>query len=90
MEEKPDINMEFNKVVVPKKQGIYGPNNYIYNFELSTDPLDLKFGIASHCISSHDGRTDTENQTKHQYIQKAFVSNITKVEKPESGALNVT
>ena len=37
-------------------------------------------GVPSHFVRSRDGETDAGNQTKHQYIQEIFVSNIEKVE----------
>ena len=40
--------------------------------------------MVSHFISSCDGKTDSRNQTKHQYIQEAFVSNIAKIEKAQN------
>ena len=80
MDEKSDIDIGLNEVVIPKsKQGSYGSKNYPCNLELSTAPLDPKFGLSSHFINSHDSDTDSRNQTKHQFIQEVFVSNITKI-----------
>ena len=67
MDEKSDIDVRLNKVLVLKNnEGSYGSKYYLYNLELSTAPLDLKFGKASHFISSHSSKTDSRNQTKHQ------------------------
>ena len=52
-------------------------------FRVSTAPPDPKFGMASHVISSHNGDSDNGNQTKHQYIQKAFINNIAKIEESQ-------
>ena len=69
MDEKFDSIIGLNDIVVPKnKHGYYGSKNYLHNLELSTAPLDTKFGVASHFFSSHDGKTDSENLTKHHYI----------------------
>ena len=43
-------------------------------------PLDSKFGLAFHFISSHGGKADIRNQIKHQHIPEAYVRNIAKVE----------
>ena len=59
------------------------PKDYLCSLELSTAPLEPKFGVASHFISSHDGKTESRNQIKHQYIQEVFVSNIAKTEEAQ-------
>ena len=77
MDEKSDIDIGLNKVVVPRsKQGSYGSKDYLQNLEISTASIEPKFGIASHFISSHDGITDSGNQTKHHNIQEVFINNI--------------
>ena len=59
MDEKSDIDIGLNEVIVPKnKQGSYGSKDYLHNLELSTAPLEPNFGVASHFISSYDGKTD--------------------------------
>ena len=81
MDDKTDITIDLNKVVVPKfKQGVYGSKDCLHNLELSAALIDPKFGVTSHFISSHDDRTDIGNQTKHQYIKEVFVNEIAKVE----------
>ena len=46
MNEKPDIDIELNEVVIPKnKQGIYGSKDYLYNLKLFTAHLDPNFGV---------------------------------------------
>ena len=60
MDEKSDIDIGLNEVIVPKnKQGSYGSKDYLHNLELSTAPLEPKFGVASHFISSHDDKTNS-------------------------------
>ena len=39
--------------------------------------------MTSHLISSCDGKTERRNQTKYQFIQEVFVSNITKIEEAQ-------
>ena len=81
MDEKSDIDQGLNEIVVPKnKQGSYGSKDYLCNLELSNASLDPMFGVTSHFISSHDGKTDSGNQTKYQYIQEAFSTNIAETE----------
>ena len=59
-DEKSDIDINLNEVIVPKsKQGSYGSRDYLCNLELSTAPLEPKFGVASHFTSIHDGETDS-------------------------------
>jgi hypothetical protein len=36
-------------------------------------------GVPLHFVSSRDGETESGNQTKHQYIQEIFVSNLDKI-----------
>ena len=49
MDEKSDIDIELNKVIVPKnKQGFYGFKDYLHNLKLSTAPLEPKFCVVSH------------------------------------------
>ena len=75
MDDKPDVDMELNKVItVPKsKQGAYQIKDYLCSLGFSAAHLNPEFDIASHFISSHHDITDTGNQTKHQFIQEAFV-----------------
>ena len=81
MDEKSDIDIKFNEVFASKNmQGSYGAKDYLHDMELSTATLDPKFDVASHFISSHDDKINSRNQTKYQYMQEAFVSNIVKIE----------
>ena len=65
MDEISDIDIELNEVIVPKnKWGFYGSKDYLCNLELVTAPLDPKFGVVFHFISSHDDKTNSGYQTK--------------------------
>ena len=47
LDEKSDIDIELNKVVFPKnQQDSYGSHDILCNLELSTAPLEHKFGVA--------------------------------------------
>ena len=71
-----DDVVERNAILVPKdKRGNFGTRDYIRNLEAATSPLDPKMGVPSHFISSRDGKTESGNQTKHQFIQEMFCSN---------------
>ena len=75
-DEKQDVDIELNKGFAPKiEKGYYGPKDYLCNLELSTAPLNSNFVMTSFHVSSHDGRTDSQKKTKHQYIQDAFIRN---------------
>ena len=76
MVELPKINLlGFNEVIVPKNEkDSYGSKGYLCSLELSTAPLEPKFGVASHFMSSHNDDTDSRNQIKHQYIQEALLA----------------
>ena len=69
MDEKLDIDIGLNKVVAPKHK-----RDYLCNLELFTTPLDTTFGVTSHFINSHDGKTDSGNQPKHQLIKKLLLA----------------
>ena len=59
-------NVRLNEVFVPKnKQGFYGSKDNLHILEISTAPLDPKFGVISHVIMSCNGKTDWGDQTKH-------------------------
>ena len=67
MNEKSDIDIGLNEVVVPKnKQVSCGSKDYLCNLKLSKAPLEFKFGVAFHFVSNCNGETDRGNQTKHQ------------------------
>ena len=84
MNVKSDIDIGLNEVVIPKnKQGSYGPKDYLHSLELFTAPLESKFDVASHFISSHDGEAHSGNKIKYQYIQEVFVSNVAKIEEAQ-------
>ena len=84
MDEKSDIGIGLNEIVVPKnKQGSYWSNDYLCSLELATELSDPKFGMASHFFSSCNSETDNRNQTKHHYIQEAFIDNIAKIVKAQ-------
>ena len=71
-------------------QGSYGSKDFLCKLKFSTALLNPKFGVASHFVSSHDDKINSGNQTKHQHIQEAFVSNIALINEVQSGAPNVT
>ena len=69
-----------NAVLVPKgRRGDFGSRDYIRNIKSATAPLDPSMGVPSHFVSSRNGKTETGNQTKSQFIQEIFVSNLEKV-----------
>ena len=75
-----DDDIKLNAVLIPKyKHRDFGRHDYLHNWDVATASLDPKMGVPSHFIGSHD-ETETENQTKHQFIQDMFVSKIVKLE----------
>ena len=77
-----DTSIDRNTILVPKdKRGDVGSRDYLRYLKFATDALDPKFGVPSHLVSTHDGKTESGNQTKHQFIQETFCSNNDKVER---------
>ena len=76
-----DDVVEANSILVPKGRcNTPGNRDYNQNLDLAMSPLDPKIGVPSHFISNRDGKTESGNQTKHQFIQEVFVSNFNKVD----------
>ena len=77
MDEKPDIDIKLIKVFVAKtKHDFNGSKNYLHNLDLFKAPFSPKVGVAQHYTSSHNDKTDNENEMKHQFMQEVFVSNM--------------
>ena len=72
-----DDVVEANSILVPKgRRDTPGNQDYNCNLDLATAPLDPKMGMPSHFIISCDSETESDNQTKHHFIQEVFVSNF--------------
>ena len=46
----------------------------------ATAPLETKMGAPSHMVSSRDDKAEDGDETRHRYIQEAYVSNLQKVD----------
>ncbi len=51
---------------------------FLDNQNVSTKLLDPKFGVTKHFVNSLTGETEEGNQTKHQYIQDTYITNLAK------------
>ena len=63
MNEKSDFDIIFNKLnVLKNKEDSYRFIDYLCNLKLFSAPLDPKFGVASHFISSCDSEMNSRNK----------------------------
>ena len=79
MNEKSIIDVRLNVAVPKRKQEPNGSKSYLHSQELSTAPLHPKFGVTSHFMSNCIIKTNSGNQTKHQFIKNVF--DVAKIEK---------
>ena len=76
----PDDQIQENiGVFTPKTKRGHG-RDLKANREAATKSLDEKFGCPHHFISSRDGESDDGNQTKSEWIQNSYASNLAKIE----------
>jgi len=76
----PDDQIQENiGVFTPKTRRGHG-RDLKANREAATKSLDEKFGCPHHFISSRDGETEDGNQTKSEWIQNSYASNLAKIE----------
>ena len=74
-----DYEIQREGVLLPKElRGTPESREYAQNMDLATTSIDHKFGVAYHFVSSRDGEPEEGNQTKQQYVQDSFVTNLKK------------
>ena len=72
MDEKSDIDIGLNKIVVPKnEQGSYGSKDYLNSLNLSEALVVLKFYVASHLLVVMMARLIVEMKPK--IAKKSFL-----------------
>ena len=80
--EQPETAISNEVVEAKNRRGIFGNRDYLCNIKaaMTPVPVELKMGVPSHFVSSHDGETETGDQTKYQIIEEVFVSNADKLQ----------
>ena len=61
------------------RHGEFGSREYLRDFDAATVFLDPKMVVPLHFVSSHDGETESGNETGARYIQEVSVSNHDKL-----------
>jgi hypothetical protein len=68
------------EVILPKsRRGTPGSKDYRYNMTAATDAIATPFGVAVQLVTTKEEAEDG-NATKRQYIQEAYVSNLSKLD----------
>ena len=78
------IELEEGQVLGKHERGIKGTKDYKINMEMATRGLDPKLGVAKPFNSSLEGEVEEGDQTKDQWIQDAYVMNLSKLDELES------
>ena len=80
-----DAELEKDRVLIPKElRGTPGSKDYINNMVKATTSIEHKFGVAYHFVSSQNGEVEEGNQTKQQFIQDTYITNLTKLDDLDS------
>ena len=75
MDEKSEIDIGLNEFVVPiNEQGSCGSKDYLHSLEFSIAPHDPKFGVASHFISSCNGKMIAEIKPSISTSKKSLLA----------------
>ena len=80
-----DAELEKDRVLIHKElRGTPGSKDYINNMVKATTSIEHKFGVAYHFVSSQNGEVEEGNQTKKQFIQDTYITNLTKLDDLDS------
>jgi hypothetical protein len=78
------MQLEEGLVLGKHERGIKGTKDYKINMEMATRGIEPKLGVAKPFNSSLDGEVEEGDQTKDQWIQDAYVMNLSKLDDLEA------